>query len=122
MSYDHVKDRTSSAVGTEEDGGVLFDETIAAYSQRRERAKDFLIEALVDSHHKAFRAYVQRPQWTTINDDPTPGKLRIHIPPTVRLLLTNVLVDTYQLGITAELDEPFRVCLIHPRSARTVPS
>lgn len=76
MSYDHVKDRTSSAVGTEQDGGVLFDETIAAYTQRRERAKDFLIEAIVDAHHKAFRGYLQRPQWTTINEDPIPGELR----------------------------------------------
>lgn len=75
MSYDHVRDRTSTAVGTEEDSGVLFDETIAAYTQRRERAKEFLIEAIVESHHKAFRAYLQRPQWTTISEDPAAGEL-----------------------------------------------
>lgn len=75
MSYDHVKDVTSSAVGTEEAGGILFDETIAAYTQRRERAAEFLIETLVDSHHKAFKAYLQRPQWTTINADSSAGKL-----------------------------------------------
>ena len=34
MSYDHVKDRTSAAVGSEDGGGILFDETIAAYSAR----------------------------------------------------------------------------------------
>ncbi|KAK1766496.1 TIP-1 family-domain-containing protein [Phialemonium atrogriseum] len=90
MSYDHVKDRTSSTVGTEDDGGVLFDETIVAYTQRRERAADFLIEALVESHHKAFRAYLQRPQWTTINEDISAA-------------------DPYQLGITAELAEPLRI-------------
>jgi len=73
MSYDHVKDRTSSTVGTEEDGGVLFDETIAAYSLRRARAQEFLSEALVVNYRKAFKAYLQRPQWTTVGDD-LPGR------------------------------------------------
>ncbi|KAK1753102.1 RINT1-like protein [Echria macrotheca] len=89
MSYDHVKDRTSAAVGSEDDGGILFDETIAAYSARRKRAEEFLGEALIDTHRKAFRAYIQRPQWTTIADDPG--------------------VDSYQLAITSELDEPLRI-------------
>ncbi|KAL1849380.1 hypothetical protein VTK73DRAFT_9890 [Phialemonium thermophilum] len=89
MSYDHVRDRTSSAVGTEDDGGVLFDETISAYGKQRERAEAFLVEALVDSHTKAFRPYIQRPQWTTLNDDSS--------------------ADAYQLGITAELSEPLRI-------------
>ena len=89
MSYDHVRDRTSAAVGKEEDGGVLFDETIAAYSQRRKRAADFLSEALVNSHRKAFKAYFHRPQWSTIADD----------------------VSANDLAVTAELDEPLRVGL-----------
>ncbi len=75
MSYDDVKDRTSSAVGTDDDGGVLFDETIQAYSERRERAREFLSEAVAESHQKAFKAYLQKPQWTTINDDSAPGGL-----------------------------------------------
>ncbi|KAG7293774.1 hypothetical protein NEMBOFW57_003831 [Staphylotrichum longicolle] len=87
MSYDHVRDRTSAAVGKEEDGGVLFDETIAAYSQRRKRAAEFLSEALVDSHRKAFKAYLHRPQWSTIADDAASG----------------------DLAVTAELDEPLRI-------------
>jgi hypothetical protein len=87
MSYDHVRDRTSSTVGTADDSGVLFDETIAAYSQRRKRAEEFLSEALIDSHRKAFKAYLHRPQWSTVADDTTPG----------------------DLAVTAELDEPLRV-------------
>ncbi|KAK4124472.1 hypothetical protein N657DRAFT_617703 [Parathielavia appendiculata] len=86
MSYDHVRDRTSSAVGKEEDSGVLFDETIAAYNLRRKRAQEFLAEALVESHRKAFKAYIHRPQWSTIADD-SPG----------------------DLVVTAELDEPLRI-------------
>ncbi|KAK0721484.1 TIP-1 family-domain-containing protein [Apiosordaria backusii] len=89
MSYDHVRDRTSAAVGKEDnDSGVLFDETIAAYSQRRKRAQEFLSEALVDSHRKAFKAYLHRPQWSTIADDE---------------------VVVHDLAVTAELDEPLRV-------------
>jgi hypothetical protein len=91
MSYDHVRDRTSAAVGKEEDGGVLFDETIAAYSQRRKRAQEFLSEALVESHRKSFKAYLHRPQWSTIADD-APG----------------------DLAVTAELDEPLRVSFPFP--------
>lgn len=71
MTYDQVKDRTSSAVGTEEDDGALFDETIAAYRQRRQRAHEFLVDAVVESHRQAFSAYLKRPQWTTINEDPS---------------------------------------------------
>ncbi|KAK3985894.1 RINT1-like protein [Cladorrhinum sp. PSN332] len=85
MTYDHVRDRTSAAVGREDDGGVLFDETISAYSQRRKRAQEFLSEALVASQRKAFKAYLHRPQWSTIAGE---------------------VVD---LAVTAELDEPLRI-------------
>lgn len=68
MTYEEVKDRTSTAVGSDTDDGVLFDETIAAYSLRRKTAQEFLVNALADSHYKAFRAYVTRTHWTTISD------------------------------------------------------
>lgn len=90
MSHDEVKGRTSKSMGSDEDGGILFDETIKAYSARRKTALDWLIAAVQDSHSKAFRPYIQRVQWTTINDD-------------------SAAVDPYQLAITAELDEPLRV-------------
>ena len=74
MTYDDIKDRTSSAVGTDGDGGILFDETIEAYSERRRRARDFLSEAVIESNQKAFRAYLQQPQWAALNDEPSAGK------------------------------------------------
>jgi RAD50-interacting protein 1 len=77
-------------VGAEEDDGVLFDETIAAYSARRKRAEELLTEALVESQRKAFRAYLQRPQWSTIAEDASAS-------------------DLYPLAVTPELDEPLRV-------------
>ncbi|CAN8105034.1 unnamed protein product [Discula destructiva] len=89
MSQDEVKSRTSGTVGSSEDGGILFDETVKAYAARRETALEWLIAAVQDSHAKAFRPYIQRTQWMTI-DDMTP-------------------VDPYQLAISAELDEPLRI-------------
>lgn len=67
--------------------GAIFDETIAAYSSRRKAAEDILVTTLTDAHFKAFRAYTQRPQWTTISED-------------------DALEDPSQLSITAELDLP----------------
>lgn len=68
MSYDDVKNRTSGIAGEESDDGALFDETVAAYSQRRKAGQDLLVGALVESHSKAFRAYCTRVQWTTVGD------------------------------------------------------
>ncbi|EGX96668.1 RINT-1 family protein [Cordyceps militaris CM01] len=69
--------------------GAIFDETIAAYSSRRKAAEDILVSTLVDAHSKAFRAYTQRPQWTTIGDGDA--------------------LDSSPLSITAELDLPLSV-------------
>ncbi|KXH29708.1 RINT-1 family protein [Colletotrichum nymphaeae SA-01] len=90
MSYEEVKDRTSAAVGSEANDGVLFDETIAAYSLRRKTAQEFLVNALADSHYKAFRAYATRTHWTTISDSGSE-------------------IDPSQLAVTPELDEPLRI-------------
>ena len=93
MSYDHVKDRISSVVGTEDDSGVLFDETISAYTMRRKRAQEFLTQTLIQNQKKAFAPYLKRPQWSTILDEPTSGEAY------------------YQLAPTAELDEPLTVSI-----------
>ncbi|KAJ4254950.1 hypothetical protein NW762_009750 [Fusarium torreyae] len=87
MSYDDVKDRTSAAVGQKHEDGALFDETAAAYSLRRKAAQELLVGALVESHHKAFRAYTTRVQWTTVGE--------------------TAILD--ELAITPELDEPLRI-------------
>ncbi|KAI1344518.1 RINT-1 family protein, partial [Xylariaceae sp. FL0016] len=69
MTHEDVKDRISTSVGSDGDGGVLFDETIAAYSHRRRTAEEYLALALIDSHQKAFRPYLSKPQWTTISSE-----------------------------------------------------
>lgn len=78
MSHDLVKHRTSAAVGSNEDGGILFDETIAAYSNRRKTAEEYLVTALISSHQKAFRAYLVKPQWSSLSSETT-GKLYVLI-------------------------------------------
>ncbi|KAK8013360.1 hypothetical protein PG991_008953 [Apiospora marii] len=88
MSYDHVKGRTSSEIGSEGDGSI-FDETIKFYSKRRESAQKFLKVALVESHQTAFRPYLTKPQWSIVSSEAS--------------------VDPSQLAVTAELDEPLRI-------------
>ncbi|KAM4057895.1 RINT-1 / TIP-1 family protein [Hirsutella rhossiliensis] len=78
----------TSAEGDEESG--IFDETVAAYTMRRKAAEELLTGALTESHSKAFRAYLNQVQWTTVGE-------------------TAVLDDPSQLSITPELDEPLHV-------------
>ena len=78
MSYDDIKNRTSSSAGQENDDGALFDETVAAYSQRRKAGQDLLVSALVESQSKAFRAYTTRVQWTTVGDTAVLG-MSLHL-------------------------------------------
>ncbi|KAM6518194.1 hypothetical protein FSOLCH5_006966 [Fusarium solani] len=87
MSYEDVKDRTSTAVGQTNEDGALFDETVAAYSMRRKAAEELLVGALAESHGKAFRAYTTRVQWTTVGEA--------------------AILD--EMAITQELDEPLRI-------------
>ncbi|KOS17442.1 RINT1-like protein [Escovopsis weberi] len=84
-----IRGRTSVAVTQGDEGGAIFDETVSAYTARRKAAEDLLVGALVDSHSKALRAYMQHVQWTTV-DDAHPD-------------------DPASFSITSELDEPLRV-------------
>ncbi|CAM1503847.1 Fc.00g014380.m01.CDS01 [Cosmosporella sp. VM-42] len=90
LSYDDVKHRTSSAVGQKTDDGALFDETVEAYRMRCKAGQDILAATLVESHSKAFKAYVNKVQWTTIGE-------------------AAELDDVTQLTITPELDEPLHI-------------
>lgn len=61
-------DGEQDITGSKGQNGAIFDETIVAYSSRRKAAEEILVSTLTDAHAKAFRAYTQRPQWTTIGD------------------------------------------------------
>lgn len=110
MTYAEVKDVTSTAVGSEDDGS-LFDVTIANYVDIRDKAEAAIVQAIRSSFPVIFRQYINKAQWTTIGDVPTPSEstgLKFPLPTNV-----NIVTD---LAITAELDSPLRVCLLHSPS------
>lgn len=69
MSYSEVKDATSDAVGSEEEGSV-FDKTIETYSSLRSKAEGLIISSLRKSFSANFKQYMSKPQWTTIGEVP----------------------------------------------------
>ncbi|KAG6011057.1 hypothetical protein E4U21_000088 [Claviceps maximensis] len=71
-------------------GGGIFDETVSAYSSRRQAAEKLLVSALADAHAKACRNYVNKVQWTTVGE-------------------SAILDDPLQTSVTSELDEPLRI-------------
>jgi hypothetical protein len=85
MSFTEVKDSTSTAVGSEDEGSV-FDVTIAGYSRLRSRAEDLLIGSLKHSFPVSLRYYLSKAQWTTVGDE-----------------------NSTVTGVTPELDQPLRV-------------
>ncbi|KAK0764920.1 hypothetical protein N5P37_002392 [Trichoderma harzianum] len=87
---DDIKERTVAAVDGGDENGAIFDETIAAYTNRRKAGEELLVGALIESHSKALRAYTHNVQWTTIGESATPD-------------------DSSALSITPELDEPLSV-------------
>ncbi|CAG8972621.1 hypothetical protein HYALB_00005390 [Hymenoscyphus albidus] len=88
MTYGEVKDCTSNAVGSEEEGSV-FDVTINNFERLQKKSESLLIEAVKYSFQTSFRQYFSKPQWTTVGADSAPT-------PSV-------------LAITPELDQPLRV-------------
>lgn len=77
MSYTDVKNSTSSAVGSEDDGAV-FDETGDAFKRLRSSAERLMIEDLKYSLPRLFKNYFTRPQWLSIDAD-TDGEGELHI-------------------------------------------
>ena len=76
MSYTEVKDVTSEAVGSEEEGS-LFDVTIDGYERVRGRAESLIEQSIKYSLPTIFKQYLTKPQWTTIGDIPS-SRLPIH--------------------------------------------
>jgi RAD50-interacting protein 1 len=73
MTYTEVKDVTSGAVGSEEEGS-LFDVTIDNYERIRNKAESLIEQAIKYSFPTIFKQYLTKPQWTTIGDVPSSGK------------------------------------------------
>ncbi|RDL31891.1 RINT-1 family protein-like protein [Venustampulla echinocandica] len=88
MSYTEVKDCTSVAVGSQDEGSV-FDVTIENYERLRNKAEKLLTQAISHAFPSIFKLYLSKPQWTTIGDEPT--------------------ADSSLLMVTPELDHPLQI-------------
>lgn len=89
MTYNEVKDCTSGAVGSENEGSV-FDVTIESYERVKKRAESLITQAISHAFPTQFREYLRKPQWTTVGDESTSG-------------------SAAYLVVTAELDQPLQV-------------
>ena len=67
MTIQDVAQRTSSAVGKEEDTGALFDETANAYHRLRVRAEGIIVEALTKNVREALRPYERINPWSALS-------------------------------------------------------
>ncbi|KAG5985172.1 hypothetical protein E4U55_000808 [Claviceps digitariae] len=85
-----IQGRIPGAFSDGSNDGGIFDETVSAYSSRRQAAEQLLISALADAHSKAFRNYINSVQWTTVGE-------------------SAILDDPFHASVTSELDEPLRV-------------
>lgn len=106
MTYIEVKDATSTALGTEGEGGAMFDETITSYRTLRNKAERLIIQDIKSTYPASFRLYTTKPQWTTITDEPVVGTTAqwcLNIDEIADVLLVA------DLGVTAELDQPLQV-------------
>lgn len=71
MSVEDVADRTSSAVGSEEDNGALFDETAGAYRRLRVRTEGFIQDLLIQNSREALRPYGRINPWSSLASEPS---------------------------------------------------
>ncbi|KAL8870314.1 MAG: hypothetical protein Q9174_003615 [Haloplaca sp. 1 TL-2023] len=90
MSVAHVADKTSSAVGNEEEQGALFDETAGAYRRLRVRTEGVLSDAFVQQARDALRPYGKINPWSAMSS-------------------TTSQDPAMSLAISAELDGPIRL-------------
>ena len=67
MSIEHVTERTSSAVGSEEDTGALFDETAGAYRRLRVNSENMMQEMLTNSIRDNLRPYGRINPWSSLS-------------------------------------------------------
>ncbi|KAG5945171.1 hypothetical protein E4U59_006267 [Claviceps monticola] len=85
-----VTGRVPSTLSEGRNEGGIFEETVSAYSSRRQAAEQLLVSALAENHAKACRNYTYHVQWTTVGE-------------------AAILDDPFQTSVTSELDEPLRV-------------
>ncbi len=78
LSVADVAERTSSAVGSQEESGALFDETAGAYRRLRIRTESILQDALIHTIRDSLRPYSRINPWSVLSTEPmTPSALAL---------------------------------------------
>ncbi|KAF2200617.1 RINT-1 family protein-like protein [Delitschia confertaspora ATCC 74209] len=67
MTVDEVAGRTSNAVGSDAEGGGLFDETAGWYSRLRIRSEKIITDTINNNVREALRPYRNINPWTTLS-------------------------------------------------------
>ena len=71
MTVEAVAERTSSAVGSDEDTGALFDETAGAYRRLRIRSEGLMQDMLTHSLRETLRPYGRINPWSSLSAEPS---------------------------------------------------
>ena len=88
MSIQHVAERTSSAVGSEEDTGALFDETAGAYRLLRVRTEDAMQAKLAYDLRESLSPYGGVNTWSSLSPSEPSSSLALtaELDATIQLL------------------------------------
>jgi len=76
MTYTEVKDCTSEAVGSQDEGSV-FDVTIKDFGNLKKKAEALIVNALKYKFPANFSQYLSKPEWQTIDSAPLSSKFII---------------------------------------------
>ena len=69
MTLEGVARRTSRAVGSEEESGALFDETVGAYHRLRTRTEEIIQEKMAQDARESLRPYLRLTSWAYVASD-----------------------------------------------------
>lgn len=67
MTFAEVKDCTSEAIGSQEEGSC-FDKTIEFFENQRKAAEALIISALKTKFPANFSDYLNKPEWQALED------------------------------------------------------
>ena len=101
MSVEHIAQRTSNTVGSEEDTGALFDETAGAYRQLRMQTEDAIHNKLTANLRNALRPYGRINPWSSLSSIDTVSSLAL----TAELDAIIQLLDEYLQFLTKVLSQ-----------------
>ncbi|KAF2758217.1 RINT-1 family protein [Pseudovirgaria hyperparasitica] len=97
MSVTDVAEKTSSTVGSDGEGGALFDETASAYQRLRVRAEKIIVETLNHAVSLALRPYTRINPWSTL---PASGPSTSALPTTTTTAELDTTLHTLRESFT----------------------